>query len=1041
MINYNKLYLKIHFILGVLYLLTLTTVVAQSQPLRVSGVVFNEQGQTFSGVSVKVENQNTTALTDSEGRFNIQANPEDVLVFTYVGYQSATVRVTKAKDIIRVTLEKGMNELDELVVVGYGVQRKGDLTASISQVKPEQIVASSVSSLDQGLQGRAAGVVVLNTSGQPGGATSIRIRGTSSINGTNEPLYVIDGVPIVSSSSSSSTGASNVPSLNPLSTINPNDIASLDVLKDAAATAIYGARGANGVILITTKKGQSGKTSVGFLAKQSFQSVGRKLNLLNAFQLAELGNEVADNDDIERNPIYADINNLKKIGTDWQDEVFQTAPLTSLDLSVSGGNEKTSYFTSGNFFKQDGIVIGSDFTKGTVRLNLEHKISKYFKFGINTNSTFSRSHGVVTNSEGAYPSSIVSWALDMNPALAVFDKVGNYTYENNTARANNIGNPVQDAYESKNRNTALKAIGSTYLEAKPIENLILKTSFGVDYFTLKDQSFTPRELKRAESNKGFGIIGNSDGYTWVWENTANYLKTVNKHSFGALLGFTVQKYTLENNISAAADFEDGTSGFYDLSAGKLRQLMVSGINEWQMLSYLGRLNYNYDNRYLVSFTGRMDGSSKFGDRERYGFFPSVGVAWRVSEESFMKDASSSISNLKIRASVGSVGNEGISPYSKQGLLLNTEAYVGNNEIIKGKVPFTRANNSLRWETTTQYDVGVDLGFWNNRLNITADAYLKHNKNMLLYMPSLLHSGYDLTMKNIGDMQNRGFELTVNALPVDNEKFSWSSDLILGVNRNKVTDLKGSRENLAGSSILGINYWTKITEGQAIGPFYGYKTDGIVQSNENPSSIPFFPGKVLRVGDRKYVNSNGDNVLNEEDLFELGNANPDFTYGFNNTFVFNLRDQSRVSLTVFIQGVAGNEIVNFNKFKLESFDGFNNNSITALNRWTIDNPSNEYPRATLQSHGNIMSDHYVEDGSYLRVKDITLSYRISESLSRKMHLSGLQLSLGIRNMFTITNYSGFDPEVSRFGSNNLSMGADFGGYPIAKSWDLGLKVDF
>lgn len=1013
------------------------TAIAQNGMKDIKGVIHDTNGEPVIGASIVVQGTSNRAISDLEGKFTLSVPDKSVIEVSFVGFETQIIKVSQKSDF-NIVLHDDTKFLDDIMVVGYGVQKKSDLTSAISSVRADKIVSTSVTSLDQGLQGRAAGVVVLNTSGQPGAGTSIRVRGTSSINGNNEPLYVIDGIPVISDANTFSTGATKNPALNPLININPNDIESIEILKDASATSIYGARGANGVVLVTTKHGKSGKPNVSVGAKFTWQQVTKKMDMLNSVQLAELANEAADNDGIERNPVFAGLNNLSKINTDWQGEIFRTAPMQNYDVSVSGGNDKTTYFISGNLLLQDGIIIGSDFGKGSFRINLNQQINKWLKLGISTNLSYSRSNGVVTNSEGGFASSVTSWALEMNPGLPVRGDDGKYTYENNMKKPN-VGNPVQDALEAKNRNTSFRTLANAFLEWSPIKDLTFKTSIGVDYFYMKDQSFAAAELKRAESNGGYANIGNRDGYNWVWENTVNYTKKWGDHSFAALAGITAQAFVSEMSSVSTADFEDGSLGWNSIQSGALKQNTTSGIAEWQMLSYLARINYNYKGRYLLTLTGRVDGSSKFGKGNKYGFFPSLSGAWRLTEEKFMKNVKA-ISNLKLRISYGVVGNEGIAPYSSQGLMFDTEAYFGNSEIVKGLVPYTLSNQDLKWETTSQLDFGLDFGLFNNRLTLTADYYYKKTRDLLLGMPVAFNTGYDTVVSNVGNLTNQGFDVTLGAVLFAG-KFNWNIDFTLGYNKNKITNLAGSQENLKGSSILGITYWTEITEGQPIGTIYGYKTDGIAQLGEDLSKIPFFSGKTLNYGDRKYVDKKQDGIINEDDLYILGNANPDFTFGFNNTFNYEFKDKSSVGLTVYLQGVVGNEIVNFNKFSLESFDGYKNNSTAALNRWTPTNPTNGYPRATTKTAGNILSDHYVEDGSYLRIKDITLSYTFPKKLIQSFYCEGLTMFIGLKNIFTFTNYSGYDPEVSRFANNNLSMGADYGAYPMAKSYEFGLRMNF
>lgn len=1015
------------------------SLVMNAQKTTIKGNVSDETGEPVIGATIVTPDAKNGAVSDLEGNFSLSTTlPVDIKV-SFLGYQSQTIKVKKADDFVKVILRESSKSLDDVVVVGYGVQKKSDLTSAISTIKSDELMQTSITSFDQGIQGRAAGVAVLNTTGQPGAGTSIRIRGTSSINGNNEPLYVIDGVPVISDANAFSTGTLKNPSLNPLTSINPADIASIEILKDASATSIYGARGANGVVLVTTKQGKAGKAKISVGMRYSLQKLSKKMDMLSSVELAQLGNEATDNAGQERRAIFAGLNNIAKINTDWQDEIFRVAPMQNYDVSVSGGNDKTSYFVSGNLLLQDGIIICSDFGKGNVRMNLTQQLNKWLTMGASLNLSYSRSHGVVTNSEGGFASSITSWALDMNPALPVRQENGEYTYENNLTTTNNVGNPVQDAHEAKNRNTSFRTLGNAYLQWTPIKNLILKSSIGIDYFYIKDQAFAPGYIKRAESNEGYASVANLDAYNWVWENTATYNIQVGKHHVTALGGITAQKYNSENSNVATAKFDDGYLKYYSIQSGSQRQAASSGITEWQMLSYLARINYNYDNRYLLTLTGRVDGSSKFGKHNKYGFFPSVSGAWRISEESFMKNIKT-VSNLKLRLSYGVVGNEGIPAYSSQGLMYNTEAYVGNSTKISGLVPFTLSNQDLKWEKTRQMDLGIDLGLFDNRLSLTADYYYKKTSDLLLAMPVSFNTGYDQVVKNVGDLKNTGFDFSIGVVPLTG-KFNWDVDITFGYNRNEVTNLAGSTENLTGSSVLGITYWTKITEGKAMGTLYGYKTNGIAQKDEDLSKIPFFQGKTITYGDRKYVDKDDNGVINENDLFELGNANPDFTFGFNNTFRLRFQDQSVLGLTIYLQGSVGNEIANFNKFTLESFDGYHNNTKAALKRWTDDNPSNTYPKATTKSQGNVFSDHYVEDGSYLRFKDITLNYSLPNKWTRKFLCENLTISVSLKNLWTITNYSGYDPEVSRFANNNLSMGADYGSYPMAKSYELGIRMNF
>ncbi len=1005
-------------------------IVAQETSVQtIHGTVFSKtDGSPLPGATVRVKNTSTGTVTNLNGEFELKVPPHSTLVITFIGYDQKEIEVGQELEY-PVRLSESSVQMDEVVVVGYGTQKKSDLTGSISSVKGEDIMATSIASLDQGIQGKAAGVVVTQTSGQPGAATTIRIRGTSSINGTNEPLYIIDGVPIISDPGTGSTGAVRGPALNPLTGLNPSDIASIEILKDASATAIYGARGANGVILVTTKQGAQGKPTIAYDAYHGLQEIRKTMDMLSARELAELGNEATDNANVDRRLLYASPTNLGE-GTDWQDKIFRVAPIQNHQLSFNGGTESTTYALSMQYFNQEGIIIGSDFKKGNMRINLANKSRDHLKIGTSLNLNRAVLNGVITDEESALPSSVTSWALEFNPGLGVYDEEGDYTYENNTSKPS-VGNPVADANETEQMNTSNRLIGNVYLEWDVIRQLRFRSSLGGDAYFNTDKSFVPNYLKRAEASNGQAAVGSTHGYTWLIENTLNYHKEFDHHSLNALLGHSLQAFKSAFQYAASSDFEDNRLGYNAIQAGSRKTLMLTGSTGWQMQSVISRINYTYKERYLFTLTGRLDGSSKFGSGNKYGFFPSFSVAWRVTQEDFWNQASV-INQLKIRAGYGQVGNEGIPPYSSLGLLEITEAYFGENEIAVGAGPFTFENSALKWETTEQVNIGYDIGFYNNRLALTGDFYYKETYDLLLNAPIPYSSGYKFAYTNVGNMKNLGYEISANTANFVGA-FKWNTQLNFAVNKNEITRLTGE-DDLVGQGILGINGWTRITEGQSIGTFYGYRSDGIIQLSEDPAGIPYFSDYTPKHGDRKYVDVNDDGVINELDKVVLGNANPDFTYGLSNTFSY-----KSLSLSIYIQGVYGNEIVNFNRFSLESFDGQRNNSTAALNRWTPSNPTNAYPRANAAPRANTLSDVQVENGSYLRFKDITLVYTFPQGIKDRLRIRSLQMFVSAKNTITITSYSGYDPEVSRFANDNLSMGADYGSYPSTKLYTIGISL--
>jgi len=1015
-----------------------STFIALGQNIILKGTVVDENQTPIPGVSVFIEGITTIGtITNNNGEFKLEVKKDTTqkLVFSFIGYLTEKIPIGN-QTTVKVMLIPDILNLDEVVVVGYGTQRKGDISVAISTVNLKGIESASVISLDQTLQGQAAGVVVSQSTGKPGAPVSIRIRGTTSINGINEPLYVIDGIPIITNPDDMTTTTIQASEINPLSSINPNDIESINILKDASATAIYGARGANGVILITTKRGTKGDLQVSLNTSVGIQQLSKKLDLLNARQLAELGNDaVTEARKYYPSMSYYDCYTLPSrfgTGTDWQDEIFRTAMMQNYQLSVRGGNDKNVYLISANYVEQEGIIKNSDFNKGTLRVNLDNELSDRIKLGVNLNFTQSINHGVITGLP-TVSSSVVAMALLSNPGQSPYDEnvEGGYTYQSNTPTK--IPNPVAEINETERVTYASRGMGDVYLDWNIFKDLQYKFKVGIDAFYNKEQQYIPSYIYRGQE-KGKGYNVSILGYTWLTENTLTYSKDFDIHHVTLLGGYTAQRFVSESTDIAVESFEDETLGYYDLSQA-LDKTILNSFNSWSMLSGLSRLNYNYNNKYYITASGRLDGSSKFGTQHKYGFFPSVSVAWRLSKEKFLEQIGI-INDLKLRLSAGTVGNEGIPTGSTLSLMGSLPYYWGEGADSKaiGSYVYSLRNEDLKWEVTRQYDAGIDLNMFQSRIIFTAETYLKHTSDLLLYVPVNRSSGYSAVWENVGDMENRGLEFSLNTINLD-KAFKWTSMFNISFNRNKVTNLAKSEE-IYGTTIQGISDWTVIKENEAIGNIYGYKSDGIIQLNENPDEIPYFESKTARYGDRKYVDKNGDGKLTSDDYYKLGNTYPEFSYGLRNTFSY-----KRISLNIYIQGDYGNKIVNFNKFDLESFDGFHNNSTAALERWTEDNPTNKYPRANASPVGNIMSDIIVEDGSYLRVKEITLSYELPEKLLSQIKISNIKLSVSGINIYTLTNYSGYDPEVSIYGGSVYSKGVDYGAYPMAKTILFSANITF
>jgi len=1009
-----------------------------AQTVTIQGLVKDDKGVPLPGVSVYIEGTTQGVITNLDGEFSITVDPEqaEVISFSYVGFELESRAIGTGTSFLDIILKPKITELDDVVVIGYGTQRRGDVTVAISSVNADAVNSPVHTSLDQALQGQAAGVVVMQSTGKPGAPVSVRIRGTTSINGTNEPLYVVDGIPIITKAEELTTGTLQGSDINPLSSINPADIESIQVLKDASATAIYGARGANGVILITTRRGKTGRPQVSILSTVGLQTLAKKLDMLNARELAELGND-AVTDARKYYPLIAYGDNFALPdrfgeGTDWQDEIFRQAWIHNQQVSLSGGTESTRYFLSANLMQQEGIIHNSDFNKGTFRMNLDNDLSENVKSGVNLNFTRSISHGVITGIPN-FSSSVTAMAMMFNPAQEPFDEdgPGGYTYESNTI--NRVPNPVAEINETERVMNSNRAIGDLYLDWDIIEGLQYKFKAGVDAFFTKEQQYIPSFIRRGQ-DKGKGYNVNMQGYTWLMENTLSFAREIDKHNLVLLIGQTAQKYVSEDTDIAIERFDDNRLGFYNLGLG-IDKTVMTGYNSWSMLSGIGRAIYNYDNKYYLTVSGRADGSSKFGSANKWGFFPSVSLAWRVSGEDFFNSILA-INSLKLRASFGTVGNEGIPPGSTISLMGNLRYFFGElpSSKVVGSYVYSLKNDELKWEVTTQYNTGFDLSLYESRIMLTVEAYLKQTSDLLLFVPINRSTGFEYAWANVGDMSNKGIEFSLNTVNIK-APFEWRSRLNMAFNRNLITNLAQSND-IYGIPIMNILDWTRISENKPIGVIYGYKTNGVLQTNEDPSQQPFFPSKIIRHGDRKYVDKNKDGVITTEDHYELGNVNPDFTFGFNNHFGY-----KGIAVDIYLQGDIGNELVNFNKFQLESFDGYQNNLSTALERWTETNPSNEYPRANASPHGNFMSDVIVEDGSYVRVKEVTLSYNLPSKWFSNSAVSNIRLAISGNNLLTFTNYSGFDPEVSIFGGNVFGKGADYGAYPMSRTVMFSLNLTF
>ena len=1010
------------------------------QERTVTGVVTGENGEILPGVSVVVKGTNRGTTTEANGSFRLNL-PEGAgpitLVFSFVGYVSKET-VVGNQSVIDMQLSTDDKSLNEVVVVGYGTVKKSDLTGSVASISAADLKKVQLTSLDQGLQGRAPGVQVIQSTGQPGGGVSIRVRGGNSITGTNEPLYVIDGFPVFNDQNQTS-GVTQGAKPNPLASINPSDIASIEVLKDASATAIYGSRGANGVVIITTKRGQSGKARIDYEGYIANQQVVRTIPMLNARQYADLINDARQNSGVA--PFFSQraLDSLSSMGgTDWQKEIFRSAPLQSHQLTVSGGSDQIQYAISGNHLNQQGIIINSGFKRSSIRLNIDAKASSILKVG--GSLLFSQTDNKIVPTEGVGTGNpgVIWSAQQYSPLISVYNPDGTYTYRNLEPP---IGNPVAYANGINNRSTSSRFLSSLYAELILAQGLTFKVNGGIDYTNTKESLYIPAAIFLGESTKGQGSIGTLQLQSLLLENTLNYNRVIGtKHNLNALAGYTIQTNSQDLVRASSQNYPTDQLGYNDLSLGTTFLAPASGVLSSKLVSYLGRVNYGFDRRYLVTGTVRVDGSTRFGAGNKYGVFPSGSFAWRVIEESFMRPLEKVMNDLKLRVSYGLTGNQEIGLYQSLPLLSNYATVFGN-ALATGIAPSTIANPDLKWETTAQFDVGVDLALWNNRVTLTADYYQKNTRDLLLNLTLPLTSGFASMLKNIGKVSNKGWELGINTVNID-KQVKWTTSFNLSGNRNKVLSLGEISQFLSESRVLQLSNFNIVRVGEPVGSFFGYDNEGIFQ---NQAEIDASAQRSAKPGDRRYRDLNGDGAINSNDRALIGNAQPKLFGGLTNAVSY-----KGLELTAFINFVTGNSILNVNRFRLETlgsgsgsgaFPGTANNSANVLNRWSATNPSQTVARANTVYPGDVLSSYQIEDGSFVRLRNVSLAYNLPTSFTRRIHVRSLRVYVSGQNLITLTNYTGYDPEVSRYGQSSVNAGVDFSGYPLSRLYTLGLNLGF
>ncbi|MDR1654278.1 MAG: TonB-dependent receptor [Prevotellaceae bacterium] len=1038
---------------------------------NISGKVTDSaNGDPLAGVTVAVSGTSAATMTNIDGDFNISAAPDAVLTFSFVGYRQQTINVN-SRNYINVALEEDVTILDEVVAIGYGTMKKSDLTGAVSQLSGGKLSESIVTNADQILQGRVAGVQVQSNSGAPGAANSIRIRGASSINNSNEPLYVIDGIPMSGAGTTTAGfnwgGGSNGQNIvNPLASIAPSDIVSIDVLKDASATAIYGSAGANGVIIVTTKRGSKDNMSVNYDGLTAVQTrAGKKLDLMNLQEFATYQKQLNSEGFLPNiNQTYLDPSLLGE-GTDWQDAVLRNAWMHSHNISMNGGNQSTQFAASLGYTGQDGIILNSNFERFTGRVSVDHQYNKWFKMGANL--AYSRTGENIVNNDGI--NGIVMQASLMRPDVPVLDFDGNYA-TSDASDGSAIFNPVAMAKEQINNILRRRTSGNAYVQINFLKYLNYRTEFGVDASNNKQLGFKP--------NYNYGqfrnamIMDRKDASTyWIWKNLVNYNQLFGSHNLNVMLG----------NETSRSQW-DGTALLIDnLSSNDIHVIGKDGTfvsnDGWSgaisKVSFFGRGNYNYADRYLLTATIRADGSSRFGANNRWGYFPSFAAAWRISNEKFMESAQSWLSNLKLRLGYGQNGNDNIETYLYGSSMLAFPTVFGTGYRME-----KNANPDLKWETSIQYNAGLDLVLFNGRVDFTVDAYYKTTKDLLL-RPSVspvlggsLYQDIATAMQNIGKVENKGIDIALNTRNIDGKLFKWNTNIVFSLNRNKVLALDELNTPFTSSIqqmvfLGGYDDVSLITVGQPMGVFYGYQTDGLYKDAEDLRNSPRPEGKPIDrnsgvwIGDIKFKDLHQDGVINEKDKTIIGDPNPDFTFGFNNMF-----SVGNFDLNIGITGSVGGDIFNVARMKLEREQlTWDNQLASVLNRAQLgyldgdntkgseadldnsylinasENPTLPRWSNTDGNDNNRMSDRWIEDGSYVRIQNIALTYNLPKSILEKLKLQAAKLYFNVQNVYTFTKYSGLDPEIGAFNQSVDMSNIDFGRYPAPRIFTFGVNFTF
>jgi TonB-linked SusC/RagA family outer membrane protein len=1008
-----------------LFVLLLIGLGLSAQTRLISGQVLSDRHTPVAGATVLVRGAKKAAVAKDDGTFSINSSVRGplTLVVSAVGYE--TQEVPGAGPDMAIVLKENTRDMNEVVVVGYGTTRRKDLTGAVGSVQLANTDKAPIYGTSQLLEGTVSGVQVTQTNSQPGASFTVRVRGTNSITASSDPLYVIDGY----------AGAD-------ISTINPTDIASMEVLKDASATAIYGSRGANGVVMITTKKGIPGKnvTTVDFYT--GYQKAGKIFDMMNATQFGLYLDSVT----AKLNPAMAlpfttaQINNLGA-GTDWQRGIFRTAPINNVTASISGGNNDSKHYLSLNYFNQQGIILNSNYKRGTIRYNLDSKVGEKVHVGVNSQASYSSQSLANVNTNGGSSGGTVLDALRASPTVPIYDSTGAFTFQNApVGYVDILGNPVAAAVLNSDVVAATRIWGNTYAEYEIIKGLKLRTTLGGEYYSSREDVFRPTTSYLGSTTNGYAAVNTNTNYDWLNENTLTYDKVFGIHAINFVGGWTYQQWLNRYAGTTTTNIVSNTYTTNNLGAGASFS-PSSSASKNSMASVLGRINYRLLDKYLLTFTWRGDGSSVFGANHKWAYFPSGAAAWRMSDEKFIQKIDA-ISDLKLRASYGWSGNQAISPYQSQ-LQYTTNSYGLDGTRVVGTSPNNIANPDLTWESTAAFDGGLDLGVLKNRITFSGDYYNKKTIKLLYSVTLPATSGFTTMIQNVGSMRNQGFEFSLNTVNIQTSQLRWTTTFNFSRNINKILSLGGVPYQFTGNVSTSLypsgGQSSSILEvGQPIGSFYGYKFLGIWQSQAQIAKSG--TAEAVKPGDPMYERLNGDSTLTAADRMIIGHALPKFTYGFTSNLTY-----GRFNLFVLIQGVYGDNILNENRIEMENGTISDNKfAYVATKSWDGPGTSNSLPSIySTYRRGLGPTSDILEDGSYIRFKTITLSYELP--LPKLTHVfKSASVYVTGQNLITITHYSGYDPEVNSYpnsSGNYTSLNTDYNPYPNVRSYLAGVKFGF